>query len=282
MTGKTDFLDYLHAIGLLADEDINVFEVAMVLAQISKLDANPSKYRLQMHEMIEKLRDYFDDLCGKMNGDGVNVQHAALEKTFAIDYGFLGDDVNYDDLKNINIFDVMDRRLGMPISLCLLAVHLCRAQGWSADGINFPGHFLMRLEKDGERIFIDPFQGCKILDAKDLRMILKRIMGANAELSATYYTPCTNQEMLLRLQNNIKYRLINSLDYQGALDCVETMAQIAPNDYRLDLDKAVLLSRLDQPQAAIGHLRRYIQHVSDSRDRTEAEDFLRQLQNLVN
>jgi regulator of sirC expression with transglutaminase-like and TPR domain len=282
MTGNQKKVTELESVGHCHDKDINIFEVSLILAALAKPNIDIDHYHAQSRKIIDDLGKNFEILCGKMNGDTARVQAAALEKTFAIEHGFLGDDIHYDDLKNINMCDAMDRRLGLPITLCILAIHVCRANGWNAEGVNFPGHFLMRLEKDGERILIDPFQGCKILDAKDLRIILKRILGAGAELSADYYVPCSNREILLRLQNNIKYRLIDVLDYEGALACVETMTQIAPDDYRLSLDKAVLLSRLDQPIAAIGYLEHYITRVTNPKDRMDAEDFMRQLQNSIN
>lgn len=282
MTGNHQQPQSLESVGHCKDSDIDIFEIALTLGAASKSHIDVDKYRAFVKKMIDDLRQDFKKLCGQMNGDGVNVQVAALEKTFAIDYGFLGDDIQYDDLKNINICDVIDRRLGLPITLCILAIYICRANGWNADGVNFPGHFLMRLEKNGDRVLVDPFQGCKILEAKDLRIILKRVVGKDAELSADYYLPCSNREILLRLQNNIKYRLIDALNYTGALECVETMAKIAPDDYRLSLDKAVLLSRLDQPMAAIGHLKHYISNVSNLKDRMDAEDFMHQLQNSIN
>ena len=139
----------------------------------------------------------------------------------------------------------------------------------------------MRLDKDGERFIIDPFQGCVVLQASDLRQILKRNMGAEAELSGDYYVPCSNRDILLRLQNNIKYRLIDGEYYREALEIVEGMTLFAPDDYRLQLDLAVLLARLERPLAAIEHLKVYIEHITDASEKAEAELFMRELTKIL-
>ena len=272
---------HLVSLGQKDDGDINLIEAGFAFSLLDDT-VDVKKYRQYINDLSAELKQTFDNLCAVENGDDVRVQAKSLAMTLAQSQGYLGDDINYDDLKNINLFTVIDRRLGMPITLCIIAIEICRAQGWQADGVNFPGHFLMRFEKDGDRVIIDPFQGCKILEAKDMRLILKRIMGDDAELSANYYDPCTNREILLRLQNNMKYRLIDVEKYEEALEIVDTMTWVAPDDYRLCLDKAVLLSRLDQPKGAIENIKIYLNHVSNPMDKAEAEQFLYQLQNKLN
>lgn len=273
---------HLVSLGQRDDGEIDLIEAGFAFSLLDNIKIDIKKYRGYIKKLSAELKAEFENLCAAMNGDGAPVQAQALKNVMAQSHAYIGDDENYDDLKNINLFTVIDRRLGMPITLSMIAIEICRTQGWQADGVNFPGHFLMRLEKDGERLMIDPFQGCKIVEAKDMRQILKRIMGDGAELSANYYDPCTNREILLRLQNNIKYRLIDGEQYDDALEIVDTMTWVAPDDYRLCLDKAVLMARLDQTKGAIENIRIYLNHVSHPSDKAEAETFLYQLQNKLN
>lgn len=273
---------HLVSLGQKDDGDINLIEAGFAFALLDASQTDIKKYRDYIETLSAELKTEFERLCATMNGDGALVQAEALKNVMAQSHGYIGDEENYDDLKNINLFHVIDRRMGMPITLCMIAIEICRTQGWQADGVNFPGHFLMRLEKGGERLMIDPFQACEILEAKDMRLILKRIIGDDAELSANYYDPCTNREILLRLQNNIKYRLIDGEQYNEALDIIDTMTWVAPDDYRLCLDKAVLMARLDQTKGAIENIKIYLNHVSDPMDKAEAETFLSQLQSKLN
>jgi regulator of sirC expression with transglutaminase-like and TPR domain len=76
---------------------------------------------------------------------------AALTQVMAEEHGYNGDRQHYDDLQNANLIRVIDRRRGLPVALGILYLHAARAQGWRAAGINFPGHFLIAVEHDGER-----------------------------------------------------------------------------------------------------------------------------------
>ena len=205
-----------------------------------------------------------------------------MEQVFVDKYDYDGDSANYDDLQNVDIMRCIDRRKGMPITLSILVMALCEKSGWSVAGLNFPGHFLVQMDKDGQRLIVDPFQGCKVLAAPDLRLLIKKHMGRDAELSSDYYAPCSNREILLRLQNNIKYRLIESEHYNEALQVVELMLVFAPGDNRLRLDMAVLLSRLGQHGGAIEYLQSYIDTLGDGADKEEALLFMKELMYQLN
>ncbi|MCD8520150.1 MAG: transglutaminase-like domain-containing protein, partial [Alphaproteobacteria bacterium] len=192
------------------------------------------------------------------------------------------DQERYDDLQNADLVRVIDRSKGLPIALAILYIHAGKAQGWDVCGLNMPGHFICRIEQGGQRVIFDPFYECRILGAADLRFLIKKNLGPQAELSADYYQPCNNREILMRLQNNIKFRLIEGEDYQGALDIVRIMKLVAPSDYRLFLDEGVLYAKLEQPKASIAALETYIDKAPDPRDRYDAELLLRQMQDSLN
>lgn len=277
-----DARDYLDAVGGFDDANIDLFETALALSIQNHPGISTDQYRNHFKALCDSLQSTYEKLSAELNGDTLAVQVESLRRVMAQKHGYLGDDLHYDDLQNADLIRVIDRRLGLPITLCLIAVAVCRAVGWQADGLNFPGHFLMRLSREGQRAVIDPFQGCQELQAPDLRSILKRTMGSQAELSSVYYEPCSNRDILMRLQNNIKLRMIDDEQYQEALDVVETMRLIAPDDYRLDLDSAVLLARLERPKAAVTAIMRYIEGVPDPREKVEAQAFLRELESSLN
>lgn len=274
--------DYLSHVGALDDRNIDLFNAALALSAVHRQEKSIEPYQLHMRNMINRLQDSFDDLCAKENSDSVHVQAKALAAVMAMEYGYNGDSADYDNLQNIDIMRVIDRRLGMPITLSVISIVLCRALGWQVEGLNFPGHFLVRLEKDGERLIYDPFQSGKIMGAPELRSLLKANLGEDAELSNEYYDACSNRDILLRLQNNIKYRLIDTEHYHEALEIVDLMTLIVPNDIRLKLDLAVLLARLERPKAAIENLGIYIDGMPVGVERREAEIFMAELQAILN
>jgi regulator of sirC expression with transglutaminase-like and TPR domain len=272
---------YLQSVGDLDDQDIDIFEVSMALSSVHRPSVVIDKYRQHFQTLVNDMKAEFEKLCAEKNSNDTSVQALCLKKIMAQKHGYDGDVVDYNNLQNIDIMRVIDRRLGMPITLSIIAIAVSRAVGWQADGINFPGHFLMCLSQDGQKIILDPFNQCKEMNAPDLRTLVKANKGDDAELSADYYLPCSNRDTLLRLQNNLKYRFIESEHYQEAMEIVNLMMMIAPADHRLDLDMAVLLARLEQPKAAVKYLTDYIGKVENPFDRAEAEAFLQELNSIL-
>ena len=110
-----------------------------------------------------------------------------------------------------------------------------------------------------------------------MRALVKMVIGPQAELSASFYETASKREMLIRLQNNIKLRQIETSDYKSALKTVKSMQLIDPEEYRLFLDAGVLYARLGQKKAAIEMLERYIEQAPAPEERAEAEAMIIQL-----
>jgi regulator of sirC expression with transglutaminase-like and TPR domain len=264
------------------DGEINVFNVAMAFAASAHEGISIDKYYNHVNKAAQNAGERYIELLNAGAKDDARTRLAALKHVLADREGYEGDSETYDDLQNADLIRVIDRRKGMPIALSILYIYVGRLNGWNVDGLNFPGHFLCRIEYGGERLIFDPFQGCEILEAPELRQLIKKIRGANAELSADYYKPCTNRETLIRLQNNIKLRLIDAEEYDAALESVEMMRMVDPEEYRLLFDAGVLYAKTGQRKAAVEVLDRYIALAPDPRDRREAEAIIRHIRDTVN
>jgi regulator of sirC expression with transglutaminase-like and TPR domain len=172
---------------------------------------------------------------------------------------------------------VIDQRKGLPIALAILTLEAGRAQDWIIDGLNFPGHFLLRLEYQGTRLIFDPFNQFTVLSAPDLRNLIKLVAGEEAELSSSFYQAASNRDILIRLQNNIKLRQVEAEDYEAALETVEVMRLFAPDETRLLLDAGVLYARTGRKQDAIKVLEEYIKNAPTPEDRYDARQLLQNL-----
>lgn len=170
----------------------------------------------------------------------------------------------------------------MPVSLALLYIHVGQAQGWQVESLSFPAHVICRIEKEGQRILFDPFNSCAVMQAADLRAMLKRLVGQNAELSTQYYDIASKRDLLIRMQNNIKLRQIEGEDYLGAIKTIDVMRLLDPDEYRLLFDAGVLYARTNQGLAAIAVLEDYIKKVPDYHNRNEAMVLLQQIKQTLN
>src|SRR5260370_26153674 len=139
---------------------------------------------------------------------------------------------------------VVDRRKGLPVALGILYMDAGRAQGWETVGLAFPGHFLVRLSDGPERLILDPFHGGRVCTAAELRELLKATAGLDSELQTEHYAPVSDRDVLLRLQNNLKARLIQAERYQQAVTVAETMLMLAPDLAELWREAGLLHAKL--------------------------------------
>lgn len=276
---NVDPKDYLAALAHLPDQEIDIAPAALCIAAVSGQyrDRNLERYFYHLKALVDEVAGRHVELLSAGAEDDVETQLAALKHILADKYGYAGDKQHYDDLRNADLIAVIERAKGLPIALSILYIHAARAQGWAIDGLDLPGHFIIRLEKDGRRILVDPADSGSIIEAPDLRALVKDALGAQAELSAGYFASVESRAILISLQNNVKLRQIEASDYQAALATVEIMRQIAPNEFRLLLDAGVLYSKTRQKGEAIAALEGYISRAPNPKDRHDASLLLQQL-----
>ena len=181
-----------------------------------------------------------------------------LGQVMAEAYAYRGDSETYDDLQNADLLRVIERRKGLPVALSILYLHLARAQGWPAEGLSFPAHFLIRVEIDGARHVVDPFHDGAVRESHELRDLLRKVMGPDAGLDPAYFDPVSDRDVLLRLENNIRLRLAKREDWTGAARSLDRMLAIAPDRPELLFEAGQLNARLDKRRAAISSFERFL------------------------
>ncbi len=273
--------EYLGTLPGVAEIDIDLAKVALALAARDQPGVVLDRYIHHLKKIAEDTKAQYEALIAAGAADDVGTRLAALKHSVVTVNGYGGDIETYNDLQNASLLRVIDRRKGLSVTLAILYLHAAQTQGWDVAGLDFPGHFLCRIEKDRKRLIFDPFYDCKILEAPDLRDFIKQVQGKEAELSAHYFLPASNRDILMRLQNNIKYRQIESEDYAGALKTVEGMRYIDSAEYRLLLDAGVLYARTGQTISAIEALENYIKKAPKDRDRHDAAILLQELKNSL-
>lgn len=246
----------LRRVGAQDDAEIDVAEAALLLAALERPQLSLERYR---HHLSLLTRDIAD--LGEKNGaaDSLEARIRVLHAVLVERYGYRGDRESYDDLANANMMRVIDRRRGLPVALGILYLHVARAQGWQIAGLNFPGHFLLRLDLGGRRVIIDPFNNGEPRDAAALRGLLKSMAGDAAELRPEHTEPVGCRDVLLRLQNNIKLRHVREEHSAAALEVLESMLMIAPERAGLWREAGILHSHLDNMRAAIIAFEHYLE-----------------------
>ena len=258
------------------DNAVDLTEAALAFAALDRPGVPLDRYRRHLKALAD------DVAAADADPPDVAAKIATLIAVIAEQHGYAGDAQTYDDLQNANLIRVIDRRRGLPVALGIIYLATARAQGWDAAGLRFPGHFMLRLSAAGERLIFDPFHGGHTVETADLRALLKAAAGLAAELSPADYADASNREILLRLQNNVKVRLLQAERFEPALQVVERMLLFAPDTVLLWREAGLLHARLGNLRAAITALQTFRDRVDDPAARRDAAVLLQQLQNQLN
>ena len=277
-----DFLNRLEVMGEINDADVDLVEAALLISAIQGDVKSIERYQNHFKKLCEEVKVRYDALLNEGAEDSAATQIVALKHIILDKHDYRGDTETYEDLQNVDLIRVVERRKGMPVSIALIYIHVGLAQGWNIEALSFPAHVVCRIEKDGERILLDPFNDCRILEAHDLRLMIKQLIGEHAELSVGYYEPALRREIIIRMQNNIKLRQIEAEDYFGAIKTINIMQLLDPKEYRLLFDAGVLYARTHQVKAAIDSLEDYIDLVPNFDDQQEAILLLNEIKSSLN
>ncbi|MBX9634586.1 MAG: transglutaminase-like domain-containing protein [Magnetospirillum sp.] len=246
-------------------EDVGLAETALLLAALDQ----PGP--------MEPALASLDRLAAALKREqGVGQQAAALASLLSEWHGFRLDDQDND--LSANLFWVLEHHQGTPEILALLWLEVARRAGWNAQALAFPGCLLVRLEdEDGNRIIIDPALGGHVLTAFDLRAQLKAMAGLAAELEPRLFAPLSNRDILLRLQNEVKLRVLRSGRVTAAVAIVEAMLLFAPDQTALWREAGMMHMRLDNLPAAIAALEQFVARAGNSPARRRTQLLLQEI-----
>ena len=267
---------YLRELALLASPILPIGEAALALASYERPRVGLARYRQHLGAIARDVGRH-----SGAKGD-LAARAQALNEIILLKYGYAGDELTYDDLQNANLMRVVDRRKGLPVALGILYLHAARAQGWDSVGLGFPGHFLVRLTEGAERLILDPFHGGRVCDAAALRELLKAMAGQEVELSPEHYAPVADRDVLLRLQNNLKSRLLQAGRHERALGVVETMLMLAPDLAGLWHEAGLLHAHQGNMRAGVNALEQFILRAPEGTARHQAAALLQQLKSKLN
>lgn len=272
-SGTRGARDLLKDIAARGEDRFDLAEAALALAALRHPGISLDPYRAHLRELS-------DDLAAEAASmpPAATDEAEALADVLATRHGYRGDDEAYDDLQNADLIRVIDRRRGLPVALGILYIHAGRAQGWDVVGLNFPGHFMIRVQSgDGERVILDPFNGGRIVEAHDLRALLKGSQGQGAELTPDLYQPVTDRAVVMRLLNNIKLRHMEGTRFDMALETITDMLLLAPDDPALWRERGLMHMRVGDLPGAVTALEEYVARAPAGPDRERIDVVLREL-----
>ena len=258
---KDQIYEMLEKVSISENETINLPEAALLISKYLDSNLDLSLYLKHLsYVRLTLTKLYTKELPKDGPKDALNLEEKAkfLAKILHEKLSYTGDYVNFDNIENVNLASVIDRRQGMPISLGIIYLFAAKHLGWYVEGIQFPGHFMLRLEEKGQRVIIDPFHNGEIRQPEELRALIKMSIGEEAELLPEFFDVCTTKEILMRLLNNLKLRFIRQKKNPESIDVITIMLLFQPESARLWRQLGLLQAHTGKLKMAIKSLEKFL------------------------
>ena len=283
-------------------------DVALGAALIAK-DVDDA---VDVSALLAELDELAGPLTNALVGKPLREQAEAVSGRYC-ELGFRGNTDDYYDPKNSLLSSVVERRVGIPITLAIVWCAIARSAGVFARGIGFPGHFLARVdrgpheapvrravaaefpgtgggaplpssrrtdeaeelrgiaggaplpssrrreEKTEPPVIVDPFEGGRVVDDDEARMLLRRSLGQGAELHSGYFEAATARMTLVRMLTNLKGIWANQGDHTRAFVAIDRMVTLVPDSARLLRERAAVALKLGIHELARTDLARVVE-----------------------
>jgi regulator of sirC expression with transglutaminase-like and TPR domain len=238
-----------------ADDAIPLLRAALLLArdEYPSLDIAGYEAEFDRHaaELVERMAglEHPHERLGELN------------RFLFRDLGFSGNHGDYYDPRNCYINDVLDRRLGIPITLAVVQIELARRVGVPLEGVSFPGHFLVRMPLDDGLVVLDPYHQGRSIDAQELKLRAKPHLGGDEiddQQLLTILAPASHRAILARMLRNLKGVYAECNDWDKALRCADRLVRLEPNQAEEQRDRGMFYLRVGHLMAAREDLGRYL------------------------
>ena len=253
------------------EEELRLARAALLIAREEYPQLPLNRYLVRLDVLAEEVRDRL----GSETAPAL-VLAETLRHLFAV-RRYRGNVKNYHDPHNSFLNDVLDRRLGIPLTLGIVLLEVGWRLGLPMEGVNFPGHFLVRYKGDAVEFLIDPFHKGKVSLRSGAQKILDRQHGGVVQLDDHHLKTADKQDMIVRLLLNLKGIYHRTRDDARALAAVERILIVRPTAPTQIRDRGYLLTRLGRADEAVAQLETYLSFVPTARDTPRVEALIREL-----
>lgn len=249
----------LDALAKDPNHPVDLARVALLIARDAYSQMNPRAYLRRIDRLADQLRPR---LAGSLAARTAELSTFLFEEC-----GFAGNTEHYYDPRNSYLNKVIDRQVGLPISLSLLAVAVGTRAGLPVVGVGLPGHFVAKaLGPGGEELLFDPFNGGQFLDCDACEALVTAVTGRPFEVTPEALEATPPGAFVLRMLNNLKTAYVADRSHLRAARVTRRLAQLLPGDPGQRRDLGLLLAQADRHGPAVTHLKHYLARVPDADD----------------
>jgi regulator of sirC expression with transglutaminase-like and TPR domain len=262
-------------------ELVTLPEGAVPLAESALLMACEEYPQLEIAPYLDRLDEIADYVRPKLRSDAspLDTIEALNDVLFGV-VGFRGNTENYDDPRNSFFNDVLERRVGIPITLSAVYLEVARRISFPMSGVGMPGHFLVKYANRTEEFFLDPYNGGQVLSREDCARRFAEMYGDGPQFSERMLAISSPRQMLFRMLNNLKTIYIKAHAYEKGLAMVDMMLLADPDAMEQYRDRGIIEVQLRRFHDAVKDFERYVRGAPNSKDRPQVEEHLRDLRRI--
>ena len=288
---STDFIHRFTEVAKSPDPDLATAALFIARLEYPRLDA--SRYLDQLDQMgaaaLKRL--------GPQSSEADPLRRIEALNTYLYDEkGFAGNDTRHNDPRDSFLNEVLDRRTGIPITLALVYIEVARRAGVPVDGVNFPGHFLLRMRRLADStdaadtdLIVDPFHGGAILSETDCRQLLREHVGDEAAFDQRLLMRATKQQILIRMLVNLKWIYVKMRSFPQGHAITALLLALDPSAMTELRDRGLLAYHLNDFAGALRDLEAYLHFKSrgegetadDNEERAEIWEHVKTLRRKV-
>lgn len=249
--------------------EIDLARAALIVASDEYPDLDLDKYLARLDAMAEHVRPYLP------TDRDPRASIAVLNRYLFGELGFAGNRENYYDPRNSYLNDVLERRLGLPITLSIVYLTVGRRLGWPLFGVGLPGHFIVKWEDARTQILIDPFNQGEIMDQARVEERVHDTFHPQARFDPDWLEAVDAKYILIRLLNNLKMIFVHSEKYDRAWQVVDKLLILDPRDPENIRDMGLLSVHVGAYRQAAAYLEEYLLSHADSNEAERLRVYLR-------
>ena len=255
-------------LALSPDPDLAVAALMIARVEYPRLEAGPYLDRLdslgrKAAKRVEQAQLAAGDAPALVDPDGY-ARVTALNDYLFREERFVGNDRHYEDPRNSFLNEVLDRRTGIPVTLSLVYMEVARRAGVPVEGVNFPGHFLVRCParrgspytKD---LIVDAHHGGALLSEDACRELRRRQTGDEAVWESDLLVRATKPQILSRMLVNLKRLYARMHSFPQARDISDLLVAVNPSALDELRDRGLLAFQLNDLSASLRDLQMFLQ-----------------------
>ncbi len=253
------------------DHRIDLAHAALLIAQEEYPDLRPGRYLRELDALAHRVRQHAT-AAGSVREIVEEVNHVLF-----VQEGFRGNAEDYYDPRNSFLNQVMQRKLGIPITLSIIYIAIGRRLGLPVVGLGLPGHFIVGIQAD-ERILIDPFNRGAILTLDDCAARVRAVYGDRLTFHPRMLAPVSTRQILIRMLNNLKAIYAQSQDPARLLAAIDRLLLLDPGDVHELRDRGIVCQHLKFYGQALADLNRYVDAAPRAMDADKIRGVIRSIE----